>query len=138
MYERRSFSPRARWSAPSLDADVVSVDLNADGSIGTASLAKAEVAGWYDCGPAPGQPGAAVLDAHVDSSLMSDYRGAFFYLGLAKPGMRINLTRADTSATPSSTRTSRAKRPDVSRWGSRAGHRLPTRVKARPRRTAGT
>ncbi|HTJ70348.1 MAG TPA: class F sortase [Actinospica sp.] len=83
--------------AVNLDADVISVDLNGDGSIGTPSLANAKVAGWYDRGPAPGQPGAAVLDAHVDSSLMSDYRGAFFYLGLAKPGMRIDVTRADHS-----------------------------------------
>jgi sortase (surface protein transpeptidase) len=83
--------------AVNLDADVISVDLNADGSIGTPSLANAKVAGWYDRGPAPGQPGAAVLDAHVDSSLMSDYRGAFFYLGLAEPGMTINVTRADHS-----------------------------------------
>lgn len=28
---------------------------------------------------------------------MSDYRGAFFYLGLAKPGMQIDVTRADHS-----------------------------------------
>ncbi|HWG22994.1 class F sortase [Actinospica sp.] len=83
--------------AVNLDADVIVVDLNDDGSIATPSLANAKVAGWYDRGPAPGQPGAAVLDAHVDSSLMSDYRGAFFYLGLAKPGMRIDVTRADHS-----------------------------------------
>lgn len=83
--------------AVNLDADVITVDLNDDGSIATPSLANAKVAGWYDRGPAPGQPGAAVLDAHVDSSLMSDYRGAFFYLGLAKPGMQIDVTRADHS-----------------------------------------
>jgi hypothetical protein len=83
--------------AVNLDAAVISVDLNADGSLGTPSLANAKVAGWYDRGPTPGQPGAAVFDAHVDSSRMSDYRGAFFYLGLAKPGMSINLTRADHS-----------------------------------------
>ena len=83
--------------AVNLDADVISVDLNADGSLSTPSLANAKVAGWYDRGPAPGQSGAAVLDAHVDSSLMSDYRGAFFYLGLAKPGMTVNVTRADHS-----------------------------------------
>jgi hypothetical protein len=28
---------------------------------------------------------------------MSDYRGAFFNLGLAKPGMQIDVTRADHS-----------------------------------------
>jgi hypothetical protein len=44
--------------AVKLDADVNSVDLNADGSLGTPSLANAKVAGWYDRGPAPGHPGA--------------------------------------------------------------------------------
>ena len=83
--------------AVNLAADIISVDLNADGSIGTPPLANAKVAGWYDRGPAPGQGGAAVLDAHVDSSLMTDYRGAFFYLGLTKPGMEIDVTRADHS-----------------------------------------
>jgi sortase (surface protein transpeptidase) len=91
------FSPPTQIAIPAvgLAADVINVDLNADGSIGTPSLADAKVAGWYDRGPAPGQSGAAVLDAHVDSSLMTDYRGAFFYLGLAKPGMEVDVTRAD-------------------------------------------
>ena len=91
------FSAPTRIAIPAvgLAAAVINVDLNADGSIGTPSLADAKVAGWYDRGPAPGQSGAAVLDAHVDSSLMADYRGAFFYLGLAKPGMEVDVTRAD-------------------------------------------
>jgi sortase (surface protein transpeptidase) len=92
-----TFSTPTRISIPAVNlaADVIAVDLNEDGTIGTPSLANAKVAGWYDRGPAPGQAGAAVLDAHVDSSLMSDYRGAFFYLGLAKPGMEVDVARAD-------------------------------------------
>ena len=93
------FSTPTQISIPAVNlyADVITVDVNGDGTIGTPSLANAKVAGWYDRGPAPGQFGAAVIDAHVDSSLMSDYRGAFFYLGLAKPGMHIDVTRADHS-----------------------------------------
>jgi len=83
--------------AVNLQADVITVGVNDDGTIGTPPLANAKVAGWYDEGPAPGQDGAAVMDAHVDSSLMSDYRGAFFYLGLAKPGMQVDVVRADHS-----------------------------------------
>ena len=83
--------------AVNLHADVISVGLNADESIGTPSLSNAKVAAWYDRGPAPGQLGAAVMDAHVDSAQMSDYRGAFFELGLAKPGMEIDVTRVDHS-----------------------------------------
>ena len=83
--------------AVNLHAAVITVDLNADDSIGTPSLSNAKVAAWYDRSPTPGQAGSAIMDAHVDSSRMSDYRGAFFYLGLAKPGMEIDVTRADTS-----------------------------------------
>jgi sortase (surface protein transpeptidase) len=94
-----AFSMPTRISIPAvnLEADVITVDVNADGTIGTPSLSNAKVAGWYDRGPAPGQDGAAVMDAHVDSSLMSDYRGAFYYLGLTKPGMQVDFFRADHS-----------------------------------------
>jgi hypothetical protein len=83
--------------AVNLHAAVITVDLNADDTIGTPSLSNAKVAAWYDRSPTPGQVGSAIMDAHVDSSLMSDYRGAFFYLGLAKPGMEIDVARADHS-----------------------------------------
>lgn len=80
-----------------LHADVITVDLSADKTIGTPPLSNAKVAAWYDRSPTPGQAGSAIIDAHVDSALMSDYRGAFFDLGLAKPGMEIDVTRADHS-----------------------------------------
>jgi hypothetical protein len=49
-------------------------------------------AGWFGLGPAPGQPGSAVLLGHVDS-----YRGpaVFFRLGTLRPGDRVEVTRAD-------------------------------------------
>ena len=81
--------------AVNLHAAITSVDLGADGSIGTPPLSDAKVAGWYDRGPTPGQRGASVIDAHVDSALMKDYRGAFYYLGLVKPGMQVEIARAD-------------------------------------------
>jgi len=83
--------------AVNLHAPVITVGLNADDTIGTPPLSNAKVAAWYNRSPTPGQLGSAILDAHVDSSLMSDYRGAFFYLGLTKPGMTIYVTRADHS-----------------------------------------
>ena len=93
------FSVPTHVDIPAVDlhADVITVDLSADGSIGTPPLVNAKVAAWYDRSPTPGQAGSAILDAHVDSALMSDYRGAFFNLGLAKPGMEIDVTRADHS-----------------------------------------
>lgn len=78
-----------------IHANMIKVGAEADGTLGTPPLSDAKLAGWYDLGPAPGQNGAAIIDAHVDSALMKDYRGAFFYLGEAKPGMQIQITRAD-------------------------------------------
>lgn len=81
--------------AVNLHADIIEVDANPDGSLGTPPLRNAKVAGWYDGSVAPGQAGASVMDAHVDSNLMKDHRGAFFYLGLTRPGIEIDVTRAD-------------------------------------------
>jgi sortase (surface protein transpeptidase) len=91
------YSPPAHVDIPAvnLHASIIKVDLNADQSLGTPPLGNAKVAGWYDRGPTPGQVGSAILDAHVDSALMSDYRGAFYYLGLVKPGMEVDVARAD-------------------------------------------
>jgi len=43
--------------------------------------------GWYKFGPAPGEPGSAVLAAHVD--LASQGRGVFFDLRNLEPGATI-------------------------------------------------
>ena len=111
-----STSPSSRWrriarraDAPASSTDVTCAPCflslrfrlavffrrNSDDTIGTPTLQNAKVAGWYDRGPTPGEVGSAIMDAHVDSALMSDYRGAFYYLGLTKPGMQVDITRAD-------------------------------------------
>jgi LPXTG-site transpeptidase (sortase) family protein len=50
------------------------------------------VAGWFDDGPAPGQPGPAVIAAHVDS-----YKGpgVFFDLDQLRRGDQVYVRRAD-------------------------------------------
>jgi len=83
--------------AVNVHADMIGVGLNPDNTIGTPTLANAKVAAWYNRSPTPGQVGSSIIDAHVDSLLMADYRGAFFYLGLTKPGMEVDVTRADHS-----------------------------------------
>ena len=83
--------------AVNVHADLIKVDANPDGSLGTPPLSNAKVAAWYDGSVTPGQTGVSIIDAHVDSALMKDYRGAFFSLGLAKPGMEIDVTRTDHS-----------------------------------------
>jgi sortase (surface protein transpeptidase) len=92
-----AYAVPTRIDIPTIDihADVIKVGVNHDGTVGTPPLSDAKVAGWYDGSAAPGQTGAAVIDAHVDSALVKDYRGAFFNLSAAKPGMHIDVTRTD-------------------------------------------
>ena len=54
------------------------------------------VAGWYRFGPAPGDPGSAVLTAHVDSA--NQGLGAFFPLRDVAPGAAVTVTFDDGSS----------------------------------------
>jgi hypothetical protein len=81
--------------AVGIDADLISVGLADDGTIGVPPLNQARKAGWFDQGPAPGQPGAAVIDAHVDSRETAGFRGAFYALGDVRPGQQVRITRTD-------------------------------------------
>ena len=51
--------------------------------------------GWYRFGPKPGEPGSAVLAAHVD--LEGYGPGVFFDLAVLEPGDRIEIVYADDS-----------------------------------------
>ena len=59
-------APPARLSIPVLgvDADVEAVGVDGQGRMGTPS--RPEHVGWYRPGAAPGQPGNAVIDGHLD------------------------------------------------------------------------
>src|SRR5215471_3801651 len=59
-------APPARLSIPVLgvDADVEAVGVDGQGRMGTPS--RPEHVGWYRQGAAPGQPGNAVIDGHLD------------------------------------------------------------------------
>ena len=82
-------------------------------------------AGWFRLGPAPGQPGSAVILGHVDS-----YRGpaVFYRLGSLRPGDRIEVTRADGATATFAVRTVRSylKRDFPARqvYGSHGGRSL--------------
>jgi hypothetical protein len=68
---------------------------------GTGALAVPEdvsVAGWYRFGPAPGEPGSAVVTAHVDSA--SQGPGAFFPLRDVAPGAAVTVAFDDGSTRP--------------------------------------
>lgn len=91
------FSVPVHIDIPDADihADVIKVGRASDGSVGVPPLDQAQKAAWYDGGPAPGQAGPAVIDAHVDSRETRGFRGAFYTLGEVKPGEQIRVTRAD-------------------------------------------
>lgn len=83
-------------SIPAIDveSDLVGVGLLPDGQMQTPDFG---LAGWYTEGPRPGDPGPAVIAAHVDS-----YEGpdVFFRLSELAAGEEITVSRADgTSGT---------------------------------------
>lgn len=94
----QSETPRARRVArptririPTIDvaADIRGVGLNRDGSMEVPPFG---LAGWYTNGAKPGQPGPAVVVAHVDS-----YKGpdVFFRLRELRRGDPVVIRRAD-------------------------------------------
>jgi hypothetical protein len=66
------------------------------GSLEAAIPTDVSVVGWYRFGPAPGDPGSAVLVGHVDSREQG--RGAMFRLSKLMPGDALTLGFSDGSA----------------------------------------
>ncbi|MFC7278828.1 class F sortase [Paractinoplanes rhizophilus] len=83
---------RLRIPALDVDSKVQRLGLQRDGSI--AVPARTDVAGWYENGPRPGQPGPAVILGHVDSHTGP---GIFIDLYRAKAGTTVRVDRADGS-----------------------------------------
>jgi LPXTG-site transpeptidase (sortase) family protein len=85
-------APR-RLEIPSLDVSarvgVIGVEPNGDMEVPE----DVRDVGWYRFGPAPGEPGAAVIAGHVDSREQG--AGAFFDLRRLAVGARVKVTNAD-------------------------------------------
>ncbi len=85
-----------RLAVPAIEisAPVEPVGQARDGTIAVPPLERADETGWYDRGPTPGEPGAAVIVGHVDTK-----RGpsVFYDLHKLRPGDPIEVTRADGS-----------------------------------------
>jgi sortase (surface protein transpeptidase) len=67
--------------------------LSADDSIGVPPLDDPPLtneAAWYKYSPVPGQPGASIIDGHVDSA--ADGPAVFFRLGALRPGDRVRIS----------------------------------------------
>ncbi|MGN9776827.1 class F sortase [Micromonospora sp. H33] len=76
-----------------VDASIMKLGTNPDGTVEVPPLEQAYLAGWYEPGPSPGEVGNSVIVGHVDSAAMGP--AVFFSLGALKPGDRVNVTRAD-------------------------------------------
>jgi hypothetical protein len=76
-----------------VSARIISLGLSPDGSIAVPPLSRPFLAGWYDGGPTPGEPGAAVIVGHVDAAPVGP--AVFYDLGRLRPGQRVYLTLAD-------------------------------------------
>jgi sortase (surface protein transpeptidase) len=69
---------------------LVRLGLNADGSLEVPE--DFSVAGWYELGPRPGAPGAAVIAGHVDSTAGP---AVFYRLRDLRPGNVVDVRRGD-------------------------------------------
>jgi hypothetical protein len=83
---------RVSVPAVGIAAPVVPRGLDAAGAVDPPPLDSPQTVGWYGDGTEPGEPGAALLVGHVDT----ETKPAVFYgLSAARPGEKIEVTRAD-------------------------------------------
>jgi Sortase domain len=68
-------------------ARVIALGLGRGGTVAVPPLSTPMITSWYDKGPTPGQPGAAVILGHVDAAKVGP--AVFYELGELRPGARI-------------------------------------------------
>lgn len=76
-----------------VDASVMKVGTNPDGTVEVPPLDQAQLAGWYEPGASPGEVGNAVIVGHVDSAELGP--AVFFSLGELRPGDTVGVVRED-------------------------------------------
>lgn len=91
-YEEIAVPTRLRIPAAGVDTPLEELGRAADRSIELPS--RPELAGWFDGGPRPGQPGPSVIIGHVDWERSP---AVFYELRTLSPGDEIVVDRADGS-----------------------------------------
>ncbi|ROT32364.1 class F sortase [Micromonospora sp. HM5-17] len=89
----RSAPVRVTIPAIGVAAAVIPVGVDPDGMVEVPPLDKAQLAGWYEPGPSPGETGNSVIVGHVDSKELGP--AVFYRLGSLRAGDRIEVTRQD-------------------------------------------
>ncbi len=77
----------------SATSSLLPLGLNTDGTVEVPPAATPMQAGWYRFGPAPGDPGRAVILGHVDGAHSP---GVFYRLRQLRPGDDIVISRRDS------------------------------------------
>lgn len=88
----RSVPLRIRIPAIAVNAPIIELGLNTDGTIQVPPLAEHNLTGWYKYGPTPGQRGPAVILGHVDSYTEPS---VFYKLKDLRKGDTVYVTLAD-------------------------------------------
>jgi hypothetical protein len=89
-------SPPTRIRIPSIrvNAPMIGLGLTPSGSLDVPPAQNKNLAGWYEAGTAPGEPGTAIVAGHVDNS---EGPAVFYDLGALKRGATVELDRRDGS-----------------------------------------
>jgi hypothetical protein len=74
-------------------ARILSLGLTSGGTVRVPPLARPFLTSWYNRGPTPGAPGAAVIFGHVDSAAVGP--AVFYRLGDLRPGDLVYVTLED-------------------------------------------
>lgn len=87
-------SPPTRIRIPSIrvDAPLMGLGLQSDGSLEVPPPARRDLAGWYRDGTTPGATGTAVVAGHVDNATGP---AVFYHLGALRRGALIEVARTD-------------------------------------------
>lgn len=87
-------SPPTRIRIPSIrvNAPLMGLSLTESGSLDVPPAGNKNLAGWYEAGTTPGEPGTAIIDGHVDNA---DGPAVFYDLGALKKGSTIDVDRRD-------------------------------------------
>jgi LPXTG-site transpeptidase (sortase) family protein len=88
----RSAPVQIRIPGIGVNAPVMKVGRDADGTVQVPPLEEHNLTGWYEYGPAPGQRGPAVILGHVDSTTGIS---VFYYLKNMHAGNKVYVTLAD-------------------------------------------
>jgi hypothetical protein len=89
----RSLPVSVRIPAIGVEAELLHLGLNSDGTVQVPSLQRsAGEAAWYKYSATPGQIGSSVIEGHVDTT---QGPAVFYRLGALRPGDSVDVTLAD-------------------------------------------